>query len=345
MGGLTLTGQVIAAPKLWHAIQACEDRYCVQLTVEGAKPDSYIDVRTTTGGPILKSFTGTEIVREQRGKFTVMTVRIEPSLQSSFNNAPEGLLFWIVNPGDGFDGFKSVRRSTTRGTAARFGGSNYTWYRNPGAPNNCDREPYGILKTYHLMDPDHPGTSVRTVVREQLQTLHEAGQRAIRIGIVAHYGYDEDSYVDVSNGLKAQYKQNLQNWIADIEQAGFEQIHLGIFPVGDLDPKNWNTFQSARFQAYWKTVQDIFSIFDEETWPVHERIFVHGFQSNKPAMPAEFYVGLGNEQLPRATSVGSPNSPDKPILSQFARDLWALYVSTYPSGRSIGFSSRSLPLI
>lgn len=325
-----------AAPTLWHARQACPDRYCVQLVVQNAKPDSYIDVRTVSGGPVLKSFSGNEITRVQRGSYESMTIQIGPDLQASFNSAPEGLLFWIVNPGDGFDGYEAVKRSESRPIAPMYGGSNYSWYRNAGAPNNCNREPYGILKTYHLNDPDNPSVSVRSIVQSQLADMVAAGQRSVRLGIIANYGYEYDSYINVQNGLTPQYKQNLVNWIIDAHNAGFDIIIPTIFADGELDPLAWDAFQAAKFNSYWKTVQDIFDGFEED---IDDRIFSDSFDPDGVQLPAGVLVDLGNELLPRAVSEGAPNTPANPVLSKFARDLWTLYLQKYSPNRSVGFSS------
>lgn len=145
------------------------------------------------------------------------------------------------------------------------GGSNHAWYylEDNTAPFACDREPYGILRNYHSFVPDREkfsnnlipirGHSVRNVVIDQLNAMAASGQRSIRVPIAHRRDLSDGTNIKANSTtpLPTQYLINVENFVKDIADAGFEFVVIGFFPIGQSSPDSWPeefgyTFESAR---------------------------------------------------------------------------------------------------
>lgn len=182
------------------------------------------------------------------------------------------------------------------------GGSNWNWYRNDINGTTCVREPYHIVKNYHTVSPN--GTAVRTIVRNQLTSFYQAGQRRLRIALFFSYTGESGSVVKVgTTGFPQYYIQNLKNFLADIRSVGMQEVEIALFPIGISEVIRLNP------GIHWTMIQQ-----------AHDA----GAASAIP-----FLLDFGNEMMP---SLGDT------INTDVAADYWNLYTSKYGSQRSVGFS-------
>lgn len=198
-----------------------------------------------------------------------------------------------------FLGFNDAQGATV---LAR-GGSNWSWYRNDISGTTCTRDPYHIVNNYHSTSPE--GVPVRTIVRTQLQSFYQAGQRRLRIGLFFTYGGGQGATVvrTVPTGLPQYYVDNLNAFLSDAKAAGMAEIEIAFHPIGipNLDYLDTN--------LHWKMVQQ-----------------VHG-AATSAGIP--FLIDLANEFMPPG---------GEPGRQEIAADFWKLYVSKYGTKNSVGFS-------
>src|SRR5690606_9252437 len=100
-------------------------------------------------------------------------------------------------------------------------------------------ETFGIIANYHRHLGQ--GVTVRDTVQEQLAVMHAKGQRGIRVPILHSNGaFPGYTQLDSANGdLNEFQKANLLEFIADIGEAGFEEIIVGFFPQEANKPESW----------------------------------------------------------------------------------------------------------
>lgn len=204
--------------------------------------------------------------------------------------------------------------------AASSGGSNYHWYR----VSACDREPFGLVASYHKTIPG-TGGSVRTLAKQQLQTMIAAGQQRLSLGIYFFHGDvgDNGTLVDSSNpAAVAQAVLNVQALLADAKAAGFKEILFRFFPVGSISPSHGGyVYGSAIVAEYWNLVTKV-----------------------RPVLVAaglSYRIDLMVEGAPRDSGTPLPEPwkyPANTHWSYAVRDLWQRYFAAYGREDTVGFS-------
>lgn len=132
------------------------------------------------------------------------------------------------------------------------GGSNYAWYKlGSDVGLNC-REPYGIIKNYHIK-------GVRSVVKSQLKLMRGNGQIRLRIPIYHMRNPGGGTILNSAGGnLSSQHRTNLKDFLADIKTAGFVEVEVGFFPQSLNNPATWDAsnlgWQESRFQENWNLI-------------------------------------------------------------------------------------------
>lgn len=179
------------------------------------------------------------------------------------------------------------------------GGSNYNWYNIVG----CNREPYGIIKNYHA-------NGVRATVQNQLGQMYSSGQRRLRIALFHSTNISTGTIVKFSgNNLPAQQQTNLDNFLADMVNAGFVEIIFGFFTQGDNDPRTWSSWNEYQYQRNWNLIVNI-----------RNQLINSGIQ---------YRIDLLNEGTP---------APSQTQLKSYARRLWTDYTLTFGKSDTVGFS-------
>ena len=149
------------------------------------------------------------------------------------------------------DGFESAQ-------AQGRGGSNLIWYE---VDSGCVAEPQAILTDYH-----QPG--VRTRVLDTLGAMFGAGQRRVSVIIFHAHGGGADPeglvnelVLDSTGGtLNKQYVTNLGKLLADIRDAGFEEVLLRFAPQWINNPQDWKDnggFNEVLFAENWSLIQNL----------------------------------------------------------------------------------------
>jgi hypothetical protein len=195
------------------------------------------------------------------------------------------------------------------------GGSNQLWYRLAG----CEREPYGILATYHLAAPG--GGTVRAITRQQLAAMHAAGQARLSIGIFFRSGAGNGTLVDSSSAAAIdQAVANLRDYLADIKAAGFEEILFRFFPVGEINPSD-PAFRPPLTGEYWNLIAAVHPALEESGLPFRVDLMVEGApRDSDPPLPEPWKY------------------PANADWSRAVRDLWQHYVAEYGREHTVGFS-------
>ena len=201
------------------------------------------------------------------------------------------------------------------------GGSNYAWYNvdrsviNNNQNRNC-REQFGIIANYHQQ-------GVASTVRQQLASMFRNGQRKLRVPIFHATDLTTGTILSSAGGnLTARARNNLTNFLADINSAGFQEILVGFFPISRSNPGNWyrefgttNTtnrtwfFDSATLQENWNLIRNL-------------RPIIVGANMN-------YKIDLLNEGAASST---------QPISRQYTGDLWSRYNAAYGKSDTVGFS-------
>lgn len=199
--------------------------------------------------------------------------------------------------------------------ARAVGGSNYHWHRVAA----CDREPYGLVATYHAPLP--VGGSVRVQAQQQLRAMRAAGQERLSLGIHFHHGAGNGTLVDSSNpAAVGRAVANLRHLLADVRAAGFSEILFRFFPVGAISPSQPD-HDPALVGEYWNFVAAV-----------------------RPALVEAgvvYRIDLMVEGAPRDRNPPLPDPwkyPANEKWSRTVRDLWQRYVAAYGKADTVGFS-------
>lgn len=195
------------------------------------------------------------------------------------------------------------------------GGSNYLWYR----VQDCDREPYGLLATYHLPAPG--GGTVRSIARQQLAAMRASGQARLSVGIFFHHGAGNGTLVDSSSAAAVeQAAGNLRDHLADIKAAGFSEILFRFFPVGAISPSDPG-FVPSLTGEYWNLIAVMHRPLEESGLPFRVDLMVEGApRDSDPPLPEPWKY------------------PANSNWSRAVRDLWQHYVAEYGRDHTVGFS-------
>lgn len=177
------------------------------------------------------------------------------------------------------------------------GGSNYNFY----ALDGCNREPYGVVNSYHKA----PET-----IKSQLSQMRQAGQTRLLIGIFHWHGSDTGTAMDSMGGnLSAQNRQNLTDLLASVKQAGFAEIGITFNPVAYNDPSSWKVWDEGLYQENWNLIHNLRPIIQQAGIP--------------------YRIDLMNEGIP---------STNQPVLLQYTKRLWSDYTYTHGKNDTFGFS-------
>ena len=181
------------------------------------------------------------------------------------------------------------------------GGSNYDFYQLDHDGTRCDREPYGVIKSYD---------KATATIAAQLGQMYAAGQRRLRLGLFHQHGADSGTVMNSTGGdLSAANRRNLADLLAAVKAAGFEEIELGFFPIGAADPHGWTAWDEAQYQENRKLVGNVRAVVAQSGLP--------------------YQLDLLNEGMPMS---------DQPVLLQYTHRLWADYTAAYGKGDTVGFS-------
>lgn len=186
------------------------------------------------------------------------------------------------------------------------GGSNFGFYNL----NGCSREPYGVLKNYHLK---------RAEIDDVLITMRAAGQARLRIPIF-HYRNAVGGTNIPSNGgnFSAQYRNNLANLLATVKAFGFEEVVISFFPQAENNPVlwtdtgSWTPFHEDIFQENWNLIYHLMPIIQSSGVP--------------------YLIDLGNELSPPSSNYA---------WNYYAWKMWKNYELVFGRDNTVGFSLPS----
>ena len=107
----------------------------------------------------------------------------------------------------------------------------------------------------------------RDTVRAQLQTMFDNGQRMIALSVwfcdADPYGHTEDLWAYMFNShngdLAAQYKQNIADVLALVQQIGFTQIHFRFDAQLNALPE-WPAWDEAQFQQNLSFIMNVIGV-------------------------------------------------------------------------------------
>ena len=262
--------------------------------------DAYVDARSAGARNVLESYGGSLRTNDAEYGLDILTFQVADSVQQSVLSRG-GLYLWVVNPGGSFTGPIIAQRAR----AQLKGGSNYNWYHVDFTGTDCNREPYGIVKNYHQ-------AGVRSTVRSQLAMMAAGGQRRLRVALYFSDAGSTATIVQTPNGVfPAQYLTNLQNYLADIKAAGYQEVEIGMFPLGSYSFWTAPSFSQTIADQYWNLIQQAQNVVTDSG--------------------VRYLFDLGNELMP---PVGA-----SPAWSSYITSLWGHYVATYGSSYTVGFSA------
>ncbi|MCF6363312.1 MAG: hypothetical protein L3J88_08205, partial [Gammaproteobacteria bacterium] len=96
-------------PNLISGKTTCYDNYCIRLTGTDFQSDAYVDVRPRNSPGIIASYRGSDLIRGSNGNTDTLQLGItDPTQRNHLNSA--GLRFYVVNPGNGWDGPVHIKR-------------------------------------------------------------------------------------------------------------------------------------------------------------------------------------------------------------------------------------------
>ncbi len=195
-----------------------------------------------------------------------------------------------------FTSLQIITLQTAVAAGAR-GGSNDNFY----ALDGCNREPYGVVNSYHLA----PAT-----INAQLAQMHQNGQDRLIIGIFHRHGPDSGTIMDSTGGnLSLQNRQNLTNLLTSVKQAGFVEIAINFHPVDMNNPSSWTSWDEGLYQENWNLIHNLRPIIQQAGIP--------------------YRIDLMNEGIP---------SINQPVLLQYTQRLWGDYTYTHGKDDTFGFS-------
>lgn len=278
------------------------------------------------------------------------------------------------------------------------GGTNYHWFYHQYDRNNPNDFPasatdavldYGIIKNYHRkfdynteLISDTFGQSIRGIVLGQLNDMYENGQERLRVGIwhsraeSGTHGTFLNSKNKLISGqnvyLDEQYLTNIELFMTDIKNAGFEQVMFAFYPNGPNRPglwKNWggsSLYQSA-INATFNGDQIITTITDpnnEPLWIENWRV-IKQVKTRLDNSGMNYVVDLGNEVIPKQvvdktctqtvndSSCLCPNSIGEKMCfkknineinlfqtrwEKLLAKVWTRYVNKYGVSDTVGYS-------
>ncbi|MCK9487869.1 MAG: hypothetical protein M0Q42_00425 [Xanthomonadales bacterium] len=216
------------------------------------------------------------------------------------------------------------------------GGSNLLWFDvDPVDPADPDpvtaciqaRDPYGILANYH-----RPG--VRVQVLELLSAMRAAGQRRLSTGLLhlrapgpAPEGSWGGTLVDSTGGrLHPQVEANLEQFLADINATGFDEILFRYFPQGENTAIEWDSFSEDLYQENWQLIERTQGLLEASGLVFRTDLLVEG-------MPRAWFT-----TLPGGNYFIDDDRPANRAWSDYAQRLWRDYVARFGAERSVGFS-------
>ena len=176
-------------------------------------------------------------------------------------------------------------------------GANLAWQGNPG----CTIDGYGLVARY--ADP-----GVRAAVRGDLLAMHAAGLDALRT-IVWHVrdptGEAYGIVPSTGGVLPEPYRSNLEQYAADVRDAGFASLEVSFAPRFANHP-GLRVYDPTRLEENWGFVQDV-------------RALVQG------SGPPTTTFDLLNEGAP------SDDQPGQVIRQRTAylEELWRRYAATF----------------
>lgn len=177
------------------------------------------------------------------------------------------------------------------------GGSNYNFYKL----DDCDREPYGVLKNFH---------TEREVITRQLRQMHENGQDRLIIGIFHGHGLSSGTLLDSTGGdLPPQGRQNLHDLLAAVQRIGYAEVEVAFHVLGPNDPNGWTSWNEDLYQENWQLIQRM-------------RPIVAG-------SGLHYRLNLGNELTP---------APNQPQTLEYTKRLWKDYTQKFGKQDTVGFS-------
>lgn len=184
------------------------------------------------------------------------------------------------------------------------GGSDYAWYQLSG----CTREPYGVVYNYN---------TATATINAQLQQMYNAGQRRIKVPIYFGHGLNTGTVMDSTGGaLQPQFMANLTNLLAEIKAIGFQEVEIGMYPVGENavlnNMTNWSTWNEPLFQETWNLIYNLHPIFAASGIP--------------------YQIDLLNEGMP------TKYLQNYAVSLEFDQKLWNYYVYTFGKSDTVGFS-------
>jgi hypothetical protein len=177
------------------------------------------------------------------------------------------------------------------------GGSNYDFY----GLNSCDREPYGVVDSFD---------QGRDTITAQLARMYTDGQRRLRVAIFHQHGPDSGTTMDSSTGdLSPPDRDQLSGLLAEVKQAGFQEIEVAFMPIGQDDPHGWSAWDENSYQEDWNLIY-------------HLRPLI-------AAAGIPYRIDLLNEGMPMS---------NQPVLRQYATRLWDDYTWNFGKADTVGFS-------
>jgi len=198
------------------------------------------------------------------------------------------------------------------------GGSNHFFYRvDPSLDSVFCRETFGIIANYHRHLGE--GLGVRDIVQRQLAAMHGRGQRGVRVPILHSRGaFPGYTQLDSAGGkLNDQQRDNLLDFIADIGDAGFQQVLIGFFPQEANKPESWGRqWHEDLFEENW---QLILSLHDD----IVATAKAHGVE--------DIRFDLLNEGAPLTEQMQGS-------LDDYLLRLWQNYNETFGKWDTVGFS-------
>jgi hypothetical protein len=198
------------------------------------------------------------------------------------------------------------------------GGSNHFFYKvDPSLDPVFCRETFGILANYHRHIDAH--VTVRQTVKQQLAAMYDNGQRGMRVPVLhSHAAFPGFTQLDSVDGeLNKLQKNNLLQFIADVGDAGFQELIVGFFPQEANKPETWGaTWNEALFQENWSLIA---SLHDDVLSTARD----HGI--------LQVRFDLLNEGAPL-------NEQMSGVLDDYLRKLWQNYNAKFGKKDTVGFS-------
>lgn len=280
------------------------------------------------------------------GSYQTLTFYVSNSQQRQYL-AQEGLAIWVVNrtsPSYAWNATPVRVQRSIPSAGPKRGGSNFLWYHVEPEAQQCHRESYAIIPSYHrpMVGALAGQGMVRDYVRSQLAQMYANGQRRLRIGIHLGAGFrtgqldpqgvPTGTVIDFVPGVPTQVWSNMANFLFDIQQAGFEEVMIATFWVPGTQPNSpdhWGSNYHAQNAVLPKYTNAQIA---DRWWAMIQQLRAVAVNSG-----VSYKLDLAQELAPplsvHANPAGSYNA-----WNEFASTLWGRYVSAYGSSDTVGFS-------